>query len=94
MFYDRLLGTGDLFFRQFFVKYTQTFQSKYCGFKVRWRGTGWQALLQAFGWSVGSCGLANVPDSEWMGALACTNAVCFCLSYRGFMNYQYGNKLS
>jgi len=65
-----VLGTGDLFFRQFFVKYTQSFQSKYCGFKVRWRGTGWQALLQAFGWNVGSCGLANVPDSEGMGGLA------------------------
>jgi len=31
---------------------------------------GWQALLQAFGWSVGSCGLANVPDSEGMGVVA------------------------
>ena len=28
---------------------------------------GWQALLQAFGWSVGSCGLANVPDGAGMG---------------------------
>jgi hypothetical protein len=63
MFYDRLLGTGDLFFRQFLVKYTQTFQSKCCPFSVRLGGMGWQALLQAYGWSVGSWGLANVPDS-------------------------------
>jgi len=65
-----LLGTGDLFFCQSIVKYNQTFQSKCCPILVRWSGMGCQALLQAFDWSVGSCGLANLPDSEGMGVLA------------------------
>jgi len=31
---------------------------------------GFQALLQAFGFSDGSCGLANVHESEGMGVVA------------------------
>jgi len=39
--------------------FKQNIALSWCG----WEGWGWQALLQAFGLGVGSCGLANVPDS-------------------------------
>ena len=43
---------------------------KRCRFGVRWGGWGRKALLQAWDFGDGLCGLANVPDGAGMGGLA------------------------
>ena len=43
---------------------------KRCRFGVRWGGRGRKALLQAWDFGDGLCGLANVPDGAGMGGLS------------------------